>query len=71
MSAISVKIYGNDMALDVKTDFLDLYGIDKSVDYINEYILNYQPDDDEEDACSFWSALALVEWELAKLFHLC
>lgn len=63
MSATNVKIYGNDMALDVKTDFISLYGLGKSVDEINAYILQYQPADEDEDACAFWSALALVAWE--------
>lgn len=67
MSATSVKIYGNDMALDVKEDFISLYGIGKSIDEINEYILKYQPDDDDEEACAFWSALAFVEWEYGVL----
>lgn len=67
MSATSVKIYGNDMALDVKEDFVSLYGIGKSVEDINQYILSYQPDDEDEDACSFWGALALVEWEYGVL----
>ena len=35
MSGISAKIYGNDMALDVKKDFCQLYGIGKTVDEIN------------------------------------
>lgn len=67
MSGTSVKIFGNDMAQDVKTDFCELYGIGKSVDEINEYILEYKPDDEDEDACAFWSALALVEWEYGVL----
>ncbi|MBQ9949388.1 MAG: hypothetical protein IJO93_01545 [Clostridia bacterium] len=67
MSATSVKIYGNDMALDVKADFCNLYGIGKTVDEINDYIFAYQPDDDDEEACAFWSALALIEWEYGVL----
>ena len=35
MSGTSVKIYGNDMALDVKKDFCQLNGIGKNVDEIN------------------------------------
>ncbi len=67
MSATSIKIFGNDMALDVKSDFIALCGVGKSVDEINEYILGYQPDDDDEEACAFWSALALIEWEYGVL----
>ncbi|MCM1065523.1 MAG: hypothetical protein NC420_13835 [Eubacterium sp.] len=67
MSGISTKIYGNDMALDVKNDFCQLYGIGKTVDEINEYIFKYQPDDDDEEACAFWTALALIEWEYGVL----
>ena len=67
MSGTSVKIFGNDMSLDVKTDFCELYGVGKSVDEINEYILEYKPDDEDEEACAFWSALALIEWEYGVL----
>lgn len=67
MSAISPKIFGHDMAMDVQGDFWDLYGIGKTVDEINEYILSYQPDDDDEEACAFWSALALIEWQYGIL----
>lgn len=62
MSGTGVKIFSNDMAMDVKEDFCQLYGVGKSVEEINEYILQYKPDDDDEEACSFWSALALIEW---------
>lgn len=67
MSAISPKIFGNDMALDVKEDFCTLYGIGKTVDEINEYILTYQPDDQDEEECAFWTSLALIEWEYGVL----
>lgn len=67
MSATSAKIYGNDIALDVKADFCTLYSVGKTVDEINEYILAYQPDDNDEEACAFWAALALVEWEYGVL----
>lgn len=67
MSGTSIKIFGNDMAQDVKTDFCELYGIGKSIDEINEYILEYKPDDEDEEACAFWSALALIEWEYGVL----
>ncbi|MDE6476179.1 MAG: hypothetical protein K2L08_04930 [Erysipelotrichaceae bacterium] len=67
MSATSVKIYGNDMALDVKEDFLDLYGVGKSIEEINQYILAYRPNDEDEDACAFWSALAFIQWEYGVL----
>ena len=67
MSGISAKIYGNDMALDVKKDFCQLYGIGKTVDEINEYIFKYQPKDDGKEACAFWTALALIEWEYGVL----
>lgn len=67
MSATGVKIFSNDMAMDVKNDFSQLYGIGKSIEEINEYILRYRPDDDNEEACAFWSALALVEWQYGVL----
>lgn len=67
MSATSVKIYGNDMALDVKEDFLELYGVGKSIEEINQYILAYCPNDEDEDACAFWSALAFIQWEYGVL----
>ena len=67
MSATSYKIFGNDMSLDVKEDFCSLYGIDKSVEEIHEYIFAYRPDDDDEDACAFWTGLALIEWEYGVL----
>ncbi len=67
MSTISTDIFGNDMAMDVKSDFSDLYGIGKSLHNIQEYILSYKPDDDDEEACAFWSALALVEWKYGLL----
>ena len=67
MSGTSAKIFGNDMAMDVKADFDALYGIGKSLDEIHEYIFSYQPDDDDEDACAYWSALALIEWEYGIL----
>ena len=67
MSATSTKIFGNDMAMDVKDDFRLLWGIGKSVDEIQDYIFRYQPDDDDEEACAFWSGLALVEWEYGIL----
>lgn len=67
MSATSHKIFGNDMSLDVKEDFCSLYGIGKSVDEIHEYIFAYRPEDDDEDACAFWTGLALIEWEYGVL----
>ncbi|MBE6561617.1 MAG: hypothetical protein E7662_10885, partial [Ruminococcaceae bacterium] len=67
MSAVSTKIFGSDLALDVKTDFAALYGVGKSVDEINAYILGYCPEDDDEEACIFWSALALIAWEYGVL----
>lgn len=67
MSAVSVKIYGNDMALDVREDFLELYGVGKSIEEINQYILAYRPNDEDEDACAFWSALAFIQWEYGVL----
>lgn len=67
MSATSTKIFGNDMAMDVKGDFTVLYGLGKSIDEIHDYILSYQPPDDAEEACAFWSALACIEWEYGVL----
>ncbi len=67
MSATDHKIFGNDMSLDVKEDFCSLYGVGKSVDEIQEYIFAYRPEDDEEDACAFWTGLALIEWEYGVL----
>lgn len=67
MSAISTKVFGNDMAMDVKGDFTDLYGLGKSMKEIHDYILSYQPPDDDEEACAFWSALACIEWEYGVL----
>lgn len=67
VSGISTKIFGNDMSLDVKSDFISLYGLEKSVDEINEYIFSYKPDDDDEEACAFWTALALIEWKYGVL----
>lgn len=67
MSGTGIKIFSNDMAMDVKSDFCQLYGIGKSVEEINAYILRYRPDDDDEEACAFWSALALIEWQYGVL----
>lgn len=67
MSATSTKIYGNDMAMDVKEDFLQLYGIKMPLEEIHEYIFQSQPEDDDESACAYWSALALIEWEYGVL----
>lgn len=67
MSGTSVKIFGNDMAMDVKEDFCRLYGVGKSTEEINAYILRHKPDDDDEEACAFWSALALIEWQYGVL----
>lgn len=63
MSGTGIKIFSNDMAMDVKNDFCQLYGIGKTVEEINAYILRYKPDDNDEEACAFWSALALIEWQ--------
>lgn len=67
MSGTSVKIFGNDIAMDLREDFNDLYGIGKSLDEIHQYIFSYQPLDEDEDACAYWSALALIEWEYGVL----
>lgn len=67
MSATGVKIFSNDMAMDVKYDFCQLYGIGKSIEEINSYILRYRPNDNDEEACAFWSALALIEWQYGVL----
>lgn len=67
MSATSYKIFGNDTSLDVKEDFYSLYGVGKSVEEIHEYIYTYRPEDDDEDACAFWTGLALIEWEFGVL----
>ncbi len=68
MSATGVKIFSNDMALDVKTDFVNLYGIGKTVEEIHDYMLeSYGMCDDDEDACAFWSGLALIEWQYGVL----
>lgn len=67
MSATGVKIFSNDMAMDVKYDFCQLYGIGKSIEEINNYILQYKPEDDSEEACAFWSALAMISWQYGVL----
>lgn len=67
MSAIGVGIFSNDMAMDVKYDFCQLLGVGKTIDEINEYILGYKPDDDDEEACAFWSALAMISWQYGML----
>ncbi len=68
MSATGVKIFSNDIALDVKTDFVNLYGLGKTLEEIHDYILeSYGPSDDDEDACAFWSGLALIEWQYGVL----
>lgn len=67
MSGTSTKFFGNDIAMDVKADFCDLYGVNKSLDEIHEYIFSYQPIVDDESSCAYWSALALIEWEYGIL----
>lgn len=67
MSATGYKIFDNDMSMDVKEDFCSLYGIGKSADEIHEYIFAYRPEDNDDDACAFWTGLALIEWEYGVL----
>ena len=67
MSSWSAKIFASDIAMDIKSDFCDLYGIEKTIDEIHKYILSYCPNDNDEEACAFWTALAAVEWEYGML----
>lgn len=64
---MSVNVFGNDFAMDVKDDFNNLIGVGKTIPEIEDYILAYKPDDGGDDACAFWSALALIEWEYGVL----
>lgn len=67
MSGTGVGIFSNDMAMDVKWDFCQLLGLGKTIEEINEYILSSKPDDDDEEACAFWSALAMISWQYGML----
>lgn len=67
MSGTGVGIFSNDIAMDVKWDFCQLLGLGKTIEEINEYILSSKPDDDDEEACAFWSALAMISWQYGVL----
>lgn len=62
MSGWGTKIFDNDFALDVKTDFVNLIGIGMPIEEIEDFILKYQPQMDDDDSCAFWTALAKIEW---------
>jgi len=63
MSATGTKIFIHDMAMDVKSDFVTLFGLGRTVEEVEDYILTYRPEDGDEECCAFWSALARIEWE--------
>ncbi|MBQ4043043.1 MAG: hypothetical protein IJD06_03520 [Clostridia bacterium] len=67
MSATGTKIFSHDMAMDVKSDFVTLFGLGRTVEEAEDYILTYRPEDGDEECCAFWSALARIEWEYGVL----
>lgn len=67
MSGWGTKIFDNDFALDVKTDFVNLIGIGMPIEEIEDFILKYQPQMDDDDSCAFWTALAKIEWDYGLL----
>lgn len=67
MSAWGTKIFGNDLAQDIKSDFVEMLGIGMDILEIEEYLLNEAPEDDDELACSFWTSLAALEWDYGVL----
>ena len=67
MSGWGTKIFDNDFALDVKTDFVNLIGVGMSIEEIEDFIMQYQPQIDDDDSCAFWTALAKIEWDYGLL----
>lgn len=67
MSAWSTKIFGNDLAQDLKSDFVEMLGVGMDIGEIEEYLLNEAPEDSDELACSFWTSLAALEWDYGIL----
>ena len=67
MSGWETKIFDNDFALDVKTDFVNLIGVGMSIEEIEDFIMQYQPQIDDDDSCAFWTALAKIEWDYGLL----
>lgn len=68
MSAWGYKIFDNDLALDMKTDFIEMLSINMSIKEIENHLLSYISNDDEAEVlCPFWSALSDLEWQYGVL----
>ncbi|HBF0031524.1 TPA: hypothetical protein KOS20_004410 [Clostridioides difficile] len=68
MSAWGTKIFDNDLALDMKTDFIEMFSINMSIKEIELNLLSYISNDDEAEVlCPFWTALSDLEWQYGIL----
>lgn len=68
MSAWGTKIFDNDFALDIKTDFIEMFSINMDILEIEKYLLEYISNDEEAEVlCPFWTALAELEWQYGVL----
>ena len=68
MSAWGTKIFDNDLALDMKTDFIEMLSINMSIKEIELNLLSYISNDDEAEVlCPFWTALSDLEWQYGIL----
>lgn len=68
MSAWGTKIFDNDLALDIKTDFIEMLSVNMSINEIENNLLSYISNDDEAEVlCPFWTALSDLEWQYGIL----
>ena len=69
MGTWGTAIFSNDLAEDIKIDFRDKIGFGKSPqDATKELIFEYvDQDNDSDEVCVFWIALAAIQWKLGRL----
>lgn len=70
MGTFGKGIFDNDVALDVKDRFLELFSEGKTASEINETLLKEFSSEmnDTDDSIPFWLALADIEWQHGILF---
>ena len=62
-------LYQDDVTCDVKSNYLNWLRVGKTNEEATELMLEYYEDyiDDEDDAPSFWFALADTQWKYGRL----
>ncbi|MHC1684226.1 MAG: hypothetical protein AB6733_14920 [Clostridiaceae bacterium] len=69
MGAWSIKLYGSDIACDIKGEYIDKLKRGMKNEEITELLINDNQDliEEEEDGAEFWFALADTQWNYGRL----